>query len=1098
MAADTATVTVLFTDLVGSTDLLGRVGEEAAEQLRREHFGLLRQAVQETGGREVKNLGDGLMVVFDGAAAAVSCAVGMQQRIAARPDAAEALQIRVGIAVGEADVEDGDYFGLPVVEAARLCARAEGGEILITELVRMLARSRAKDPMERVGALELKGLPEAVEAHRVLWTPLPTKAGAVPVPTRVSSLVRGVFVGREAERNLLDDALKDAREGRRRGVLIGGEPGIGKTTLTASFACDAAQQGAWVLYGRCDEDLFVPYQPWAEALAHLVAHGPAEMTDAHLDEYGPVLRRLVPQLVRAGDAGAGVTEDGDAERQLLFGAVVDLLARASARAPVVLLLDDLHWADEPTVQLLRHVLVAAPALRLVLLGTFRDSEVGRRGALADALAALHREHGVDRIHLRGLGDDELLSLLERIAGHEMTEDGLALRNALLAETEGNPFFVTELLRHLSETGAIYQDSDQRWRTKLDLGASGLPVSIREVVGTRVGRLGEDTERVLTMASVIGRDFDLDLLARVVDVSEDQLLDLCDAAVDAAVLRATDVPDRYTFAHALIERSLYDELSTSRRARAHRAIAEAIEEQCAGDVGDRVGELANHWAQATRPQEQGKALEYARLAAERSLRQLAPAEAARWCTEALALLEPEQERAVEGIALRVTYGEALRDLGDGRHREILLRAAQDARAIGASQLVVAAAVANSRGIASGGFGLVDQERIAVLRAALDVVGAEPSVDRARVLALIASELQYEPGSADERLAYADEAIAIARRLDDPALLVDVIGRFAESWAMAENLERRRADSEEVAAIGDRLGDPVRRWWGHWCAFAPALEQGDWDALGRHLAVAEELVERLTVPFYRWQTASIRSMYHATTDLDRADAASAEVLAIGAELWPEDSLLLWASIALNTAWGRGRLDEYVSMVDDSVRDNPGLPVFRAVRAWCYAWAGRTDEARAFLDEGREDGFGTDRNQLMLLTLGLWSEAAWLTGDASSAARLVARLEPWKGALTSSHASVGQAVDHYCGLARLTMGDLDAAVGHFEDALRFYRRTGSALLPASTEAALAGALVARDAPGDRERARELAERARAVADENGWRYIARTAGAALASLA
>ena len=180
----------------------------------------------------------------------------------------------------------------------------------------------------------------------------------------------------------------------------------------------------------------------------------------------------------------------------------------------MLVLDDLHWADRPTVQLLRHVVSADAPLRLFVIGTFRDSDVGADHPLAEALAALHRESGVERLALRGLGDDELLTLLETTAGHAMAEEGVALRDALLAETDGNPFFVGEMLRHLAETRAIYQDEQGRWVASADLRTSGLPVSIREVIGRRVARLGAPTQGALSLAAVIGRDFDVDVLARV--------------------------------------------------------------------------------------------------------------------------------------------------------------------------------------------------------------------------------------------------------------------------------------------------------------------------------------------------------------------------------------------------------------------------------------------------------------------------------------------------------------------------------------------------------------------------------------------------------
>ena len=218
-----------------------------------------------------------------------------------------------------------------------------------------------------------------------------------------------------------------------------------------------SNSGAVVLYGRCDEDLGIPYQPWAEVLAHLVAHAP--------DDCARRPCRCTRQ--RAGAARAGArrratagthvsSSDAESERYLLFGAVVDLLARVSALAPVVLVLDDLHWADRPTVQLLRHVVSADAPLRLFVIGTFRDSDLDPDHPLAEALAALHRESGIERLALCGLGDDELLALLETTARHAMADEGVALRDALSAETDGNPFFVGEMLRHLAETGAIHR------------------------------------------------------------------------------------------------------------------------------------------------------------------------------------------------------------------------------------------------------------------------------------------------------------------------------------------------------------------------------------------------------------------------------------------------------------------------------------------------------------------------------------------------------------------------------------------------------------------------------------------------------------------
>jgi DNA-binding SARP family transcriptional activator len=436
---------------------------------------------------------------------------------------------------------------------------------------------------------------------------------AIPLPRRVEAALSTVFVGRAHEREGLNRSFKSAAAGEQRMVLVSGEPGIGKTALSAAFARDAFESDAIVLYGRCDEDLGIPYQPWAEVLAHLVEHLPDDVIAAHVKARGNALARLVPHLAPGPTAARLSSDDGEAERYLLFGAVVDVLARVSALAPTVLVLDDLHWADHPTIQLLRHVAAADAPLRLLVIGTFRDSDVGADHPLAGALAALHRESGIERLALRGLGDDELLSLLEAAAGHAMAEEGVALRDALMDETDGNPFFIGEMLRHLAESGLVYQDEHGRLVASSDLRTSGLPVSIREVIGRRVARLGAQTQGALTLAAVIGRDFDTDVLSVVAELEEDTAIYLCDQAVTADVLTEADVAGRYSFRHALIEHVLYDDLSAGRRSRAHRTVAQALEEICGDEPAERTGELAYHWARAAQPQDTDKAITYAQRA-----------------------------------------------------------------------------------------------------------------------------------------------------------------------------------------------------------------------------------------------------------------------------------------------------------------------------------------------------------------------------------------------------------------------------------------------------------------------------------------------------
>ncbi len=511
--AEVGLVTILFTDLVDSTGLLSELGPEAADDLRRAHFQSLRDVIAAHDGREVKNTGDGLMVAFERPSAGAACAVDLQRCTARlrQRSAGREVAIRVGLAVGEATSEDGDWFGTPVVEAARLCAVAERGQILATDVVRTLGGGRgglefvAHDPMT------LKGLPDRVAVVEIAWEP---EVVAAELPPLLASLGGPFFVGRDLESGCLTTAWKQSLENQRRAVLVAGEPGAGKTRLVRELAGTARAAGATILFGRCDEELGLAYQPFVEALEHFVSTCDGDVLDRHVAVFGGELTRIVADLAHhVPGVAEPLRKDPEVERHRLFEAVAHLLTLADEGGGVVLILDDLHWADKGTLLLLRHLLRSGEAMALLVLGTYRDTDLVRTHPLAEMLADFRRHDDIERLTLSGLDVAGVEAFVEAAAGQQLNDDGVSLADAVHRETEGNPFFVGQVLRHLAESGALFQ-RDGSWTFDGDVGNLGIPEGVREVIGRRLTRLPDTVNRVLRTAAVIGREFDLRLVAAV--------------------------------------------------------------------------------------------------------------------------------------------------------------------------------------------------------------------------------------------------------------------------------------------------------------------------------------------------------------------------------------------------------------------------------------------------------------------------------------------------------------------------------------------------------------------------------------------------------
>jgi hypothetical protein len=563
---------------------------------------------------------------------------------------------------------------------------------------------------------------------------------------------------------------------------------------------------------------------------------------------------------------------------------------------------------------------------------------------------------VTRIELSGLDDRAVLAFMEATAGHDLDDDGMGLAHALYRETDGNPFFVGEVLRHLSETGAIYQDDTGRWTAAADLEAMATPDSVRLVIGSRVARLGEAVSQVLPLASVIGREFDLDLLARVTERTEDELLDLLDAAAAVALVgEVGNAPGRYYFSHALIQHTLYQDLGATRLARAHRQVAEAIEAIVGDHPGARVGELAHHWFSATQPVNTAKAIGYARQAGEAALAALAPDDAVRYFSQALQLIDVAPiDDPLLACDLRVGLGQAQRQAGVAAFRETFLDAAERARKLGATDRLVRAALANTRGWFSAS-GVIDSDKVAVLEAALGALTDDDGPDRALTLATLCTELSFGP--LERRRALADDAKATARRLADPATLIRVLCLLNNPLQIPSALDERMADASEALALAETLGDPETLYHAGSNSQINAMQAGDFELAARCLDNLRTLSERLRQPTLMWMTrfkeAGVALM---AGDPERAEQLATTALQIGTDSGQPDAFAIYGSQLMYIRNQQGRLGELVPLIDQVVGENPGLPAFRPILAAAHLEAGSDSTALELLDSEAADGFAS----------------------------------------------------------------------------------------------------------------------------------------------
>ena len=962
--------------------------------------------------------------------------------------------------------------GLRVFERLRTLLREELGTSPSPDAIvaheRLLRPAGGRRPHEGADAHERGasiGLPAELQ-HR----------GAVPMVGRRHELDE---LGRlwEVAAGPNPVARYDDARSAGRVVLLTGDPGIGKTRLVAEVARRAHEAGAFVLAGRSPQEALVPYQPFVEALRHYVLNVPFSQLRASAREYGSELARLVPELRRrAPDLPPPLEAQPETERYRLFEAVVGLLGEMSAQAPVLLVLDDLQWADRPTLLLLRHIARAPDHGRVLVLGAYRSTEARAEG-FAEALAELRRERLVTQIEVGGLAEEETVELVRMRAGAIASG---SFCHALHEETEGNPFFIEEIVRHLAEAGVRADQADARVLQRF-----GLPEGVKDVIARRLERLDMQAIEWLRVAAVIGRDFDAALLERVVNLDEDEFLNTLDEALAAGlVVEAPARPGRFSFSHALIRETLYEGMSAPRRARTHRRVGEALE---AAGAERNLTALALHFTRAAGSQDAEKAIEYARRAGVQATAMLAHEEATEHYTRALEVIErfisDDDARRCE---LLIALGEAHVRAGD---RPLAWETFREAAALAArlgdsGSLARAATGASSRYIQPPG--VVDEELIEMLRRALSMTAGQRTVARVRLLARLCGALYYSPWR-EQMAELAAEASAIAAELGDPeARALAAAARRRAFWG-PEYLEQRLADATGLLTFAREAGDSELALQGHAWLVLDLLEHGDADAVDAQISAFAAGAQQLRQPLYLWQAAVWRAMRALLAgQLEQADRLAAEALAAGSTGEAVAAAQYYAIQLLAIRREQGRMAELEQPALEMVGHNPGRPGWRAAVATLLWESGRLEEARAEFSAIAENDFADiERDGDWMIAITLLADCAVELGDEQRAGQLYELLAPYREAnvvIGLAAACLGSAA-RYLGRLAATTGRTDDAATHFERALAGNAELKAPVYLAHTQLDYAQLL----GRGD-QRAQELTAAAARTAGELGLAAVAR----------
>lgn len=782
--------TILFTDIEGSTQLQTTLGDSEARRVVERWEEVAIPLVHEHGGQVLKYLGDGLMITFDSPRAGVTCALDITAATLGynRRNPTQSVRIRAGLHTGDVIDSGTDIHGGAVSAAARICDHAEGGEVLVSDVVRQLCGSMSDADFIEHGNVQLRGFPNRWQIHR-----------AGPSGERRPLQPRWPFVGRDQARADLRALLTAAASGEGSLAMIGGEAGVGKTRFLSEVAREARQRGMWVSVGHChDNGRMRPYAPflemietamrvWGDDFAQFV--GP---TSWAISQFIPGLDAFLPET----DAPTDIP--GDSHRDFVVKAVQEMLLATTALGPHILIVEDLHWADESTMLVFDGLVDQLDSESCLLLASYRDTTADRTDPLTQTLAAQIRHRNAHLFTLARHTEAEVAEMITMAAGETPPD---IITAALYEISNGNALFVEEMYRHLMATGQLIDDRGHL-RTDLDLDVLDVPANARLLIERRIADLRPETQRLLEAAAVLGQRSSFSALCAVSHLDEDAVIDAIEEAESASVL----VEDRrarltiYTFSHELLRRAVLGAMSAVRRERSHLRAATAIEN--VGDAGNTAAEIADHLMAAGDNADESALIDASIEAGRIALAATAFERAERYLTRALDLV-PRSD-TLRRASVLVSLGHAHRSMRDWEEAEAVWDRALSALELeDASEEIGALCFEIARMLA---WAYRFEEMAEITVRGLAGVEGTGSAHVARLMAAQALAVCLS-GDGKRGIAMFDEARQLAASHRDPSARIDV-------QALEPILNYFLMQFPTTAAIGMLNSEWLRNAGDHW--------------------------------------------------------------------------------------------------------------------------------------------------------------------------------------------------------------------------------------------------------------------------------------------